>query len=102
MTQAHTRFGPGPALALAGLLVLSGCDRGGTPPAESSAASAPTPSAVVPQSGNLPPPETAHGPAEGATAIGGPSSNQDGGGAKTGGAPAPTGGDGAAPASSPR
>ena len=94
-------------LALSTACLLVACDRG-TPagssaPAASSAAPAPEPMPSAPAvTGLTPKAEDATasgnsgvGPSEGTTAIGGVTGQQDAGGAKKGGSPAPTGGDGA-------
>jgi hypothetical protein len=83
-------------------VVVAACDKApapAAPPAVPAAAASPNPaaSAIVPHDGGtLPKTPGATGAAEGSTAIGGVVGGQDKGATK-GGAPAPTGGDGAAP-----
>ena len=83
-------------------VALAACDKApATAPASPAPVVSPTPnaaaSAIVPHDGGaLPKTPGATGAAEGSTAIGGVVGGQDKGAAK-GGAPAPTGGDGAAP-----
>ncbi len=86
---------------LAGLWMLAGCDRAATPPpavsgAAGAGAASAAASSIVPHDGELPRSGKPNGPAEGAAAIGGLSGNQERGGAETGRAPQPTGGDGGA------
>jgi len=88
------------ALAAA-LLALAACERRdpaqATSPAAAGASAAN--STITPQPGDLPASsQSAAGPSDGATAIGGMVTNQGTGKAGAGNAPAPTGGDGAASA----
>lgn len=101
MKPQSSRWGVLVALSLVAL-ALSGCDRGGKPPAETPAPAAGGGGAaanpgVTPQHSEAPASGNA-GPADASTAIGGVVTNQ--GGAAAGKAPAPTAGDGAASAAS--
>ena len=83
------------------LIALSACDRNSpsappSPTLNSPAAGQAAP-AVTPQSGNETSTKSGSGPAEGGTAIGGMVGNLEKDGAKSGGAPASTGGDGSTP-----
>ena len=97
----------GPAIAA---LTLTACDRGtpsSTAPSSPSQSQSPAPSTsgppagIKPHSDELPTSKSPSGPADGATAIGGMVGGKQDGGAAKGGAPAPTGGDGAAPKTEP-
>jgi hypothetical protein len=99
--------GSGWVFALIAVSLLASCDRGATPSAASPASSsAPTGSAgasssmtgITPHVEDIPASGKGIGPAEGSTAIGGVTGNQDSGGANKGGSPSPTGGDGASTA----
>ena len=95
MRLLHARL----ALTIA-LLALSACDRNASTPTPAAPSTPPAAStSVKPQSGDIPASTSPAGPAEGATAIGGVTGGKQDGGASKGGAPAPTGGDGAAPKS---
>lgn len=100
----------GMAAAIATVALMGGCDvKPSTPPApKTSANEGPTAAGGGPPSSSYPAgikpaasgdqvaDNGAHkGPSEGATAVGGVSSGQAGGAGPTGGAPAPTHGDGA-------
>ena len=83
------------------MLAVTGCERGAPKPVAVIAPAEQASHVVLPQPAEVPISGSNHSPAEGA-AIGGVPANQEGGGlrkglesAKTGGAPAPTGGDGA-------
>lgn len=81
-------------------LALCGCERRApstppTPATGSTTAVGGPMEGVRPQTSDAPA-SSAHGPGGGETAVGGMTSNQDGGGANHGSKPAPTGGDGAA------
>ena len=104
MEPRFARSGLVGTLLVGSLLMLAACDRRDAAPAAApSAGTTASPSAssatqgVTPQPGDVPAAPSANGPSDGSTAIGGMAAGQGSG--KTGsggGAPAPTGGDGAA------
>lgn len=82
------------------LIALTSCDKKSpsAPPSPTvTTPAAEQPAAITPQSGNEATTKSGSGPHEAGTAIGGVAGNQEKDGAKSGGAPAPTGGDGSAP-----